>query len=608
MSKLTRHKTIAALALGSAFLLVPEESRAANELKRYGAIAGTVSSSLGVPQMGATVLIYTRLDRLFGKAVTDDRGAFQFAGLSPDSYSVRVMLTTFVPALRRNILVEPGMRSMLHVNLSSLFSTIQLSLPTLENPAVMTDDWKWMLRGASVTRPVMRFADPAGTSGSGSGSGSGPDSSVRSAVFSETRGIVQVSAGEGTLSSGVGTEADLGTAFAMATSLAGKGSIQVSGNMGYGSQTGAPAAAFRTSYSRNMAGGNPEVSLTMQQLMLPLRLGAALTGNETALPLVRTLSVGFADRTQLSDDLTVQYGFTMDSVAFLERLNYLSPYVRMIYSTGPNGEIDFAYTSGNARPDLAAARSQDADLQGDLNSLGLFPRVALRDGRSTVQRGQEYEAGYTRKAGSRNFRVSAYREVVTNAALTMVAPAGMFGSGDVLPDLFSNTSTFNAGNFESAGYSAAATQNVGDHLGVTVIYGSTGGLTASEGQLSGDSADELRSMIHSGRRHTATGRVSGTLPKTGTHMIASYQWTADRRFAMPGNVYSTQDMRPQPGLNVYIRQPIPSPAVLPWRMEATADLRNLLAEGYLPIGTSGGQQVLLVETPRSFRGGVAFIF
>jgi hypothetical protein len=602
MLKLTTHKTVAALVLGSVFLLVPEATRAANGFEQYGAIAGTVSSNLGVPQMGATVLLYTRLDRLFGQAVTDARGGFQFAGLTPDSYSVRVMLTTFVPALRRNILVEPGMRSVLHVSLSSLFSTIQLTLPTLENPTVMTDDWKWMLRSASVTRPVLRFVDPQGTSGSGSGS------STRTAVFSDTRGILRVSAGEGTLSSAVGTEADLGTAFAMATSLAGNGSIQVSGNMGYGSQTGEPAAAFRTSYTRNMAGGNPEVSLTMQQLMLPLRLGAALTGNESALPMMRTLSVGFADRTQLSDDLTVQYGFTLDSVAFLERLNYLSPYVRMTYSTGPNGEIDFAYTSGNARPDLAAAGSQDADLQGGLNSLGLFPRVALRDGRSTVQRGQEYEAGYTRKAGSRNFRVSAYREVVTNAALTMVAPAGMFASGDVLPDLFSNTSTFNAGNFESAGYSAAATQNVGDHFSATVIYGSTGGLTASEGQLTSNSADELRSMIHSGRRHTATGRVSATVPKTGTHMIASYQWTADRRFAMPGNVYSTQDMRPQPGLNVYIRQPIPGPAVLPWRMEATADLRNLLAEGYLPIGSSGGQQVLLVETPRSFRGGVAFIF
>jgi hypothetical protein len=62
-----------------------------------------------------------------------------------------------------------------------------------------------------------------------------------------------------------------------------------------------------------------------------------------------------------------------------------------------------------------------------------------------------------------------------------------------------------------------------------------------------------------------------------------------------------------PGLNVYLRQPIPF-TLLPWRLEATADLRNLLAQGYLPIGVAGGQQVMLVQTPRSFRGGLSFIF
>jgi hypothetical protein len=63
-----------------------------------------------------------------------------------------------------------------------------------------------------------------------------------------------------------------------------------------------------------------------------------------------------------------------------------------------------------------------------------------------------------------------------------------------------------------------------------------------------------------------------------------------------------------PGLNVYIRQPIPGLSILPWRMEATADLRNMLAQGYLPLGMIDGQRVLLVETPRSFRGGLSFIF
>ena len=34
-------------------------------------------------------------------------------------------------------------------------------------------------------------------------------------------------------------------------------------------------------------------------------------------------------------------------------------------------------------------------------------------------------------------------------------------------------------------------------------------------------------------------------------------------------------------------------------MEATAELRNLLAQGYLPLMTAGGQSVLLVEALRA---------
>jgi hypothetical protein len=61
-------------------------------------------------------------------------------------------------------------------------------------------------------------------------------------------------------------------------------------------------------------------------------------------------------------------------------------------------------------------------------------------------------------------------------------------------------------------------------------------------------------------------------------------------------------------LNISLRQPIPTLFMLPVRMEATADLRNLLAEGYLPFSLSDGRQIQLMHTPRSFRGGLSFIF
>jgi hypothetical protein len=181
----------------------------------------------------------------------------------------------------------------------------------------------------------------------------------------------------------------------------------------------------------------------------------------------------------------------------------------------------------------------------------------------------------------------------------------MYGGSDVLPDVFSDSSIFNAGNFQSTGYTAALTQDLGEHAAVAVMYGSVGVLTAGNHDLATGDPDELRAMIHAGHRQVATTRVSATAPHIGTRVVVSYQWAPDHRWAMPGNVYSTQSNQPAPGLNIFIRQPLPGFAR---RVEATADLRNMLAQGYLPLGMVSGQQVMLVETPRSLRGGLAFIF
>ncbi len=65
---------------------------------------------------------------------------------------------------------------------------------------------------------------------------------------------------------------------------------------------------------------------------------------------------------------------------------------------------------------------------------------------------------------------------------------------------------------------------------------------------------------------------------------------------------------PMPGMNVFFRQPVPFISKRQCRVEATADLRNLLAQGYLSLSGSNGRNILLVETPRSLRGGLNFVF
>src|ERR1700722_13619497 len=82
--------------------------------KLSGSIAGFVRDVGGIPQMGATVLLFNRYDRLVARALTNERGVFGFDVLSPDNYSIRVSLASFVPALRQKIAVQPGMQSLLY--------------------------------------------------------------------------------------------------------------------------------------------------------------------------------------------------------------------------------------------------------------------------------------------------------------------------------------------------------------------------------------------------------------------------------------------------------------------------------------------------------------
>ena len=597
MAKAKSQKTLTSLALGFFFLAGLGESFAATPAKLGGVIVGTVKSSVGVPQLGATVQLYNRQERVVQRALTDSGGKFQFVGLVPDHYAVKVTMAAFFPAIEKDILVQPGTESLLAVHLSSFFSTIHLSYPPLENGSLITDDWKWVLRTATSTRPVTRFVDAQASTSS--------DTSVHASVFSETRGLLTLSAGEGGATTGVANQADMGTAFALATSILGANNLQVSGNVGYGTQTGVPATAFRTAYSRDAMGGSPQVSLTMRELFLPGHLAAAMSGSEPALPMLRTFSGSFDDRTKLSDDITLRYGVTMDNVVFLDRLNYVSPYARLTYDLGSGSELDLTFTSGNARPELAGEPSENADLQQDLNALGLFPRISVVDSRTRVQRGDEYEATYSRKAGSRTYRVTLDRESVANAALSVMGPVAGMAGVDILPDVFSDASILNAGNFQSWGYTGAITQELGKYVSVTMMFGGEGALMVDNGPLVTGSPEELRTLLHEAQRHVATSRIAATIPWTKTHVVASYQWSDNDRWATPGNVYSTQPDRAMPGLNVCVRQPLPGFAR---RVEATADLRNMLAQGYLPVGMANGQQITLIETPRTLRGGLAFTF
>jgi hypothetical protein len=576
---------------------------AVSSLVPAGALKGVVTDTSGRPRMGAVVLLFNRQDKPVRRMITNGEGGFAFADLLPDVYSVRISLASFIPAVKNNIQVQAGKLRLLDVNLSAWFSYIQL-VPVTDGDArsLMSDDWKWVLRTTSATRPVLRYLPSIATN---------PSQANRPSVFSGTRGLVKVSTGDSL--EGNSDAGDLGTAFALATSLFGQNHLKISGNLGYAAETGMPSAGFRTSYSRDLGSLSPEISVTMRQLSIPGRVGAAFVagggmpnGDNSSLPPLRMITISSSDRNKLSDSLEIVYGFDLDVVSFIQRLQYMSPYARISW-TGLGGKVDLTYTSGNSRPGLDAdERSTDPELSRDLEALSLIPRVGLRDAQATVQRGDDYEIAYSTKVDSREYRISGFSQHVSNTALRLSNAGGEF-NGDLLPDLYSASSIFDAGTFNSVGYTASVTQHLGDHAKVTVIYGSSDALTPQGTALNSDTADDLRKLLRSTRRGAVTLRASAVVPVTGTRVSGSYQFTDYSTFN-PAQIYSTQSVRPAPGLNIQIRQPIPASLGLPWRMEATADIRNIRSQGYLPVTAADGRQFMIVQNPRSLRGGLSFIF
>jgi hypothetical protein len=579
------------LMTGLAFLaILPPLACAGSPPVPAGGIFGQVKSSANIVQMGATVLLYDRYDQVVRRALTNGEGKFVFDNLVPDTYSIRVSLASFVPAIRRNIAVAAGSENLLQINLANVFSSVDLVSSGPSRGTLMSDEWKWVLRSSQATRPVLRLL-PVSSSASTS----------PSSIFSNTTGVLKVSAGDGESFSS-GTTEDLGTAFALATSIFGTSRVQLSGNVGYIGNSTVPAVGFRTTYSRTPDGvAGPQVTLTVRQVSLASR------GENS--PVLRTASLAMRDRIDLSEDLHVEYGLTTESVVYLHRVNSVSPFARATYDLGRNGSVRFAYSSGTQPAEFTARsagpESNDA-LNQDLAALASLPRVSRRDGDLQLQRAQNFELGYQIAEGSRTFSVGAYNETVTNAAFTLAGANGVVPFSDSLPDLGTNDRIFDAGSYNRTGVSAGVKQSLGDHLQAGFATGRTGALAAAAKEAVFNTGDSLRGQIHEVNRSWLAANLSTTLPRSGTYLLSSYGWT-DSRVLMPDHVYMAQDINQSTGWNIRIRQPLPMFSALNGRLEATAELRNLLAQGYLPLDAAG-RKAVLTSSPRAVRGGLAFIF
>ena len=157
------------------------------------------------------------------------------------------------------------------------------------------------------------------------------------------------------------------------------------------------------------------------------------------------------------------------------------------------------------------------------------------------------------------------------------------------------------------GFAVSASQDLGRSVVVSGGYGYGGVLTVDGGEIASSDPAAIRDKIRASGRNWAAASVAATIPGSATKVAASYMF-ADYSTLMPAHRSLTQRFTPDTGLNLRIRQPIPSFGILPGRFEAHAELRNMLAQGYLPLTFVDGRRIWLMQNARAIRGGFSFIF
>ena len=537
-----------------------------------GSISGYVRNSAGAPQMGAAVEVLGSAFHSF-KVFTDENGFYFASGVIPGTYSLKVSAPSFLPALRERVALRAGASVVVNVTLNTLFEAIQLGPMRTSGD---DDDWKWVLR-SSANRPILRML---------------PDGTAVTAANSEQsnrdlKGTLSFVAGSP--STGFGSTSDMSTGFAVEKSIFSSGIMAVQGNVGYGS--GSPTAVVRTAYSHKSTNGSePKLALTMRRLAAP-----DVNGHSAVL---QALALTSSDSFTVGDVLELKFGSELQTIQFMGRVNAFRPFGSVDLHLSPDAVVAYSYAT--SVPDNRMDRGFET-APADLSESG--PRMALTSGVPDVEKAHHQEISISRRFGNNNIQVAYYTDQIRNIVLTGAGDPSSY-SDDVLPDVYSGTFSYAGGGLSTTGMRVVAQRKFSDDLTATVDY-STGGVIMLRAPVS--TWQSVASTLGSDRQHAIGAKIAGRIPHGSTRLVASYKWNSGKALSAVDQ-FNASPGQMDPYLSLFIRQPLPGPSFIPGKMEALLDIRNLLAQGYIPVLGLDGRTLYLVQSARAVRGGLAFTF
>jgi len=501
---------------------------------------------------------------------TDENGLYSVPALLPGIYNIKASATAFLPTVREGLALRPGAKLLVNLTLNTLFDAIKMAPVRGQSD---DDDWKWVLRSAA-NRPLLRLVDDKSAT-----LGTEPEKSSH-----DLKGTLSFLAGSD--SAGFGSTAE-STRFSLEHSIFSTDTVGLQGNVGYGSVS--PATVLRASYSHRMDNGSqPELALTLRNLPAPdvdPRVGS-----------LQALALTTSDSVALGDLLQLSVGSELQTIQFLGHVTAFRPFGSADVHLSPNLVVEYRYAT--SEPNDLLERGFESS-PADLSESG--PRMSMVGYAPSLEHAHHHELSVSRHMGKTSVQLAAYYDRVVDPALTGV---GEFGTdnGMVLPDVYSGTFTYQGSDLKTEGWRLVVERKVNANVTTTLDFGS-GGVVDLE--KSGASVPDAQQWMGTRVRQSVAGKMSGVVPKTRTHWVASYRWI-DGNALTPVDMFNASAGRADPYLNLFVRQPLPG--FFPGHVEAIIDLRNLLAEGYVPVLGADGHTVYLVQSARAVRGGLNFTF
>ena len=548
--------------------------------------------------MGATVFI---MGPFLGTAyqtgasgehvITDSHGEFAIEHLVPGWYSLRVTSLARLPALRNGIQVEAGQTAQQKVVLSDIFSPLHIQVPSTK-VSVSGNEWKWVLRTSANTRPVLRYQEVARTTK--------PVKKSKKSTDSDRR-LVGMMPGIGG-SEALAEDPGMGSVLAYSRQLSNGSDLLVAGSMGaYGPQS----SFLTTSFRNHMVKGDPqELTLVVHQLNFADGAEFGPGGGHEGLSRAQGVVVNYSHTRRLSDSLNLTAGLEVDYLNALRDVAATSPRLKLEYRLAPSTFLGLRY--GTIRLD-----DDSGSLVERIGMLNAFPRVTLRSNRLRLEELKHAEVSvHHRVRKASQVEIAAYRDYFQNATVWSFGAPGISAwlAGNLLPNPTSGGLILNAGDYSSSGLRTSYSLSLGSHVAGAVDYAVGEALTLNGARLAGSDAMRTpQDALRPDRSQSFGGKVWTRIPISKTQVTTSYQWLQHDRVTGV-DPYGQADLQVQPFLGMQIRQPLPSPGFLPARIEAVADFRNLLRQGYVSLPQSEGKPLLLTSAYRTLRGGFSVQF